>query len=248
MQERIPYITAQCMFISSKWLKPYAARNARSASPSLRLQLRKRKMLSCTNVVAILYYWLWCFSYSKKCVYSFAASQLVNKTHHVLFLKLIISTLCAENNGCTVLLFFFFCLSCVCKCFPFFSSQLISGLFARPCMPRQNKEDLERHGDDIKERLGGGRARKRERDRLISDLKWQFVVTFCQRNTTLMKKCINKGCREDIRLLQVNGRDRGRRRRDGGGVETRRERVNRLDISGYIPLAITDSGSDFTCH
>lgn len=63
----------------------------------------------------------------------------------------------------------------------------------------------------------------------------------------LMKKRINKGCREDIRLLQVNGRDRGRGR-DVGGVETRRERVNRLDISGYIPLAITDSGSDFTCY
>lgn len=62
-----------------------------------------------------------------------------------------------------------------------------------------------------------------------------------------MKKHINKGCREDIRLLQVNGRDRGRER-DVGGVETWRERVNHLDISGYIPLAITDSGSDFACH
>lgn len=63
-----------------------------------------------------------------------------------------------------------------------------------------------------------------------------------------MKKRINKGCREDIRLLQVNGRDRGRGRDVGGGVETQRERVNRLDVSGCIPLAITESGSDFTCH
>lgn len=61
-----------------------------------------------------------------------------------------------------------------------------------------------------------------------------------------MKKRINKGCREDIRLLQVNGNDREGGR--CGGVETQRERVNRLDISGYIPLAITDSGSDFACH
>lgn len=148
---------------------------------------------------------------------------------------------------CYCSFFFFFCLSCVCKCFPFFFRQLISGLFARACMPGLNKEDLERHGDDKKERTGGGRVRKRERDRLISDLKWQFVMRFCQRNAALMKKCINKGCREDIRLLQVNERDRGRRR-DAGGVETQRERVNRLDISGYIPLAITDTGSDFTCH
>ena len=70
MQERIPYITTQCMFIPSKWLKPYAARNSWKASPSLCLQLitsqRKRKMLSCTNVITILSYWLWCISYSKK--------------------------------------------------------------------------------------------------------------------------------------------------------------------------------------
>lgn len=202
-------------------------------------------MLSCTNVITILYYWLWCISYSKKRIYSYAASRLINKIHRVLFLKLIIVTLCAENKGCTELLFFFLFL---CVQMPsIFSSQQISELFARIYMQGLNKEDLERHGDDKKEKMGGGRVRKRERDKLISDLKWQFVVTFCRRNATLMKKCINKGCREDIRLLQVNGRDRGRGR-DAGGVETRRERVNRLDIYGYIPLAITDSGSDFTCH
>lgn len=72
-------------------------------------------------------------------------------------------------------------------------------------------------------------------------------MTFCRRNATLMKKRINKGCREDIRLPQVNGRDRERGTTVGGG-ETRMERVNHLDISGYIPLAIRDSGSDFTCH
>lgn len=54
-----------------------------------------------------------------------------------------------------------------------------------------------------KKEIGGGRVRKRERDKLISDLKWQFVVTFCRRNATRIKKRINKGCREDIRLLQV---------------------------------------------
>lgn len=137
---------------------------------------------------------------------------------------------------------FFLSMLCV-QMLSIFPSQLISGLFVRLCMQGLN---LERHGDDKKERNGWGQGEK-ERDKLISDLKWQFVVTFCPRNATLMKKCINKGCREDIRLLQVNGRDRGRGR-DVGGVEKWRERVNRLNIFGYLPLVITDSGSDFTYH
>lgn len=41
-----------------------------------------------------------------------------------------------------------------------FSSQLISRLFARLCMQGLNKEDLERHGDDKKERNGWGQGEK----------------------------------------------------------------------------------------
>lgn len=62
-------------------------------------------------------------------------------------------------------------------------------------------------------------VRERERDKLISDLKWQFDLAFCQENAVLMKDCINKGCREDVSQQQESGRDRegereGRRDRE----------------------------------
>lgn len=86
----------------------------------------------------------------------------INKTHHVLFLKLIILILCTKKRAAQ-----FYCsfiLSKLCEqMLSIFSSQLISGLFARLCMQGLNKEDLDRHGDDKKKEMDGSSVRKRER-------------------------------------------------------------------------------------
>lgn len=143
------------------------------------------------------------------------ASLIINKTCCVLFQKFIISTKCQGKMVYNVILLSVSLSRAIDSLSASVISILSSQLNSKPFVSLSMKELVKmwrQKKKDIKSEW--------ERDKLISDLKWQFDLTFCQENDILMKDCINKGCREDVSQLPERGRDREGER---WGGQTERE-------------------------